>query len=108
MEIVVVLIVVKKFGFLVITRDHGSFWGHHQVEILPTGLPELFKPARDLLEPTKTTRTTRTTTTGTTKPHDYLIFSVFLCPITAKFVYSVLVSVLRGVFSSVPEGVVWQ
>ena len=67
MEIVVVLIVVKKLGFLVITRDHGSFGGRHQVEILPTGLPELFKAARDLLEPTKTTRTTRTTTTKTTK-----------------------------------------
>ena len=67
MEIVVVLIVVKKLGFLVITRDHGSFGGRHQVEILPTDLPELFKPARDLLEPTKTTRTTRTRTTKTTK-----------------------------------------
>ena len=53
MEIVVVLIVVKFEGFLVITRDHGSFGGCHQVEILPTGLPELFKPARDLLEPRK-------------------------------------------------------
>ena len=39
--------------FLVITHDHGSFGGRHQVEILPTGLPELFKPARDLLEPRK-------------------------------------------------------
>ena len=53
MEIVVVLIVVKFGVFLVITRDHGSFGGRHQVEILPTGLPELFKPARDLLEPRK-------------------------------------------------------
>ena len=53
MEIVVVLIVVKFGFFLVITRDHGSFGGRHQVEILPTGLPELFKPARDLLEPRK-------------------------------------------------------
>ena len=65
MEIVVVLIVVKKLGFWVITRDHGSFDGRHQVEILPTDLPELFKPARDLLEPTKTTRTTTTRTTKT-------------------------------------------
>ena len=56
-----------KLWFLVITRDHGSFGGRHQVEILPTDLPELFKPARDLLEPTKTTRTTRTRTTKTTK-----------------------------------------
>ena len=39
--------------FFVITRDHGSFGGRHQVEVLPTGLPELFKPARDLLEPRK-------------------------------------------------------
>ncbi len=53
MEIVVVLIVVKFGVFLVITRDHGSFGGRHQVEILPTDLPELFKPARDLLEPRK-------------------------------------------------------
>ena len=51
MERVVVLIVVKFGVFLVITRDHGSFGGRHQMEILPTGLPELFKPARDLLEP---------------------------------------------------------
>ena len=53
MEIVVVLIVVKFRGFLVITRDHGSFGGRHQMEILPTGLRELFKPARDLLKPRK-------------------------------------------------------
>ena len=53
MEIVVVLVVVKFGGVLVITHDHGSFGVHHQVEILPTGLPELFKPARDLLEPRK-------------------------------------------------------
>ena len=53
MEIVVVLIVVKFEGSLVITRDHGSFESRHQVEILPTGLPELFKPARDLLKPRK-------------------------------------------------------
>ena len=46
--------IVVKFGvFLVITRDHGRFWGRHQVEALPTDLPELFKPARDLLEPRK-------------------------------------------------------
>ena len=67
MEIVLVLIVVKFF-FLFVTRDHGSRLGRrHQVEILPIDLPELFKPARDLLEPTTTTRTTRTTTTRTTK-----------------------------------------
>ena len=35
------------------TRDHGSFGRRHQVEMLPTGLPELFKHARDLLEPRK-------------------------------------------------------
>ena len=52
MEIVVVLIVVKFGVFWVITRDHGSFEERHQVEILPTDLPELFKHARDLLEPT--------------------------------------------------------
>ena len=53
MEIVVVLIVVKFGFFLVITRDHGCFGGRRQVEILPTSLPELFKSARDLLEPWK-------------------------------------------------------
>ena len=42
------------FGFLVITRDHGSFGRRHLVEIFPTDLPELFKPARDLLEAKKT------------------------------------------------------
>ena len=66
-EVVVTFLLVDFLGFLVITRDHGSFEGRHQVEILPTDLPELFKPARDLLEPTKTTRTTRTRTTKTTK-----------------------------------------
>ena len=53
MDIVAVLTVVKFGGFLVITREHGSFGGRHQVEILPSGLPELFIPARDLLEPRK-------------------------------------------------------
>ena len=48
--IVVVLIVVKIFGFLVITRDHEGFEGCHQVEIFATGLPDLSKPVRDLLE----------------------------------------------------------
>ena len=67
MEVVVVLVVVKFGLFLVITHDHGSFGGRHQVEILPTGLSELFKLARDLLEPRKTTRTTRTITTRTTR-----------------------------------------
>ena len=52
-EIVVVLIVVKFGGFLVITRDHGSFGRRHQVEIFATDLPELFKHARDLLEARK-------------------------------------------------------
>ena len=74
MEIVVVLIVVKFGFFLVITRDHGSFWGRHQVEIFPTGPPELFNPARGILEHTKTTRTTRTTTTRTTKTPRLLNF----------------------------------
>ena len=53
MEIVVVLIVVTFGIYLVITRDHGSFGGRHQVESLPTDLPELFKPARDLKETRK-------------------------------------------------------
>ena len=52
-EVLVTFLLVNFLGFLVITRDHGSFGGRHQVEILPTGLPELFKPARDLLEPRK-------------------------------------------------------
>ena len=53
MEIVVVLIVVKFGTFLVITRDRGSFGWRHQVEMLPTDVPELFKPDRDLLESRK-------------------------------------------------------
>ena len=52
--ILVILILVNFVGFLVITRDHGSFEGRHSVEIFPTGLPELFKPSRDLLELRKT------------------------------------------------------
>ena len=44
MFIVVTFLVVNFFGFLVITRDHGSFEEHHYVEILPTGLPELSIP----------------------------------------------------------------
>ena len=43
-RLVVVLIVVNNFGFLVITRDHGSLGGRHQVEMNPTDLPELSKP----------------------------------------------------------------
>ena len=43
-EVVVTFLVVNFFGFLVITRHHGSFEGRHLVEILPTGLPELSKP----------------------------------------------------------------
>ena len=76
---------MKKLGILVITRDHGSFGGRHQVEILPTGLPELSKPARDLLEPTKTTRTTRTTTTRTTKTPR--LFNFERSPCTYEYVY---------------------
>ena len=53
MEMVVVLIVVKFVFWGVITRDHGSFEWRHQVEFLRTCLPELLKPARDLLEPMK-------------------------------------------------------
>ena len=53
METVVVLIVVKFGGVLIITRDHGSFGGRHQVEMFATDLPELFKPASDLLEARK-------------------------------------------------------
>ena len=43
-------LLVNFFGFLVITRDHGSFEGRHLVEMNPTSLPELSKPSRDLLE----------------------------------------------------------
>ena len=53
-EVLVTFLLVKMFGFLVITRDHGGFEGRHWVEILPTGLPDLSKPSRDLLELRKT------------------------------------------------------
>ena len=49
MLIVVAFLVVKIFGFWVITRHHGSLARTHLVEILPTDLPELSKPSRDLL-----------------------------------------------------------
>ena len=49
---VVAFFVVNMFGCSIITRHHGCFEGHHLVEILPTGLPELFKPSgtRDSVE----------------------------------------------------------
>ena len=53
-EVLVTFLLVNFVGFLVITRDHGSFEGRHQVEILPTDLPELFKPSRDLKNLRKT------------------------------------------------------
>ena len=40
-KVVVAFLVVNFFGFLVITRDHGSFEGRHQVEMNATDLPEL-------------------------------------------------------------------
>ena len=43
-EMVVAFLVVNFFDLLVITRNHGSFGGRHQVEILPTDLPDLSKP----------------------------------------------------------------
>ena len=45
-KVVVAFLVVNFFGFSVITRDHGGFEGCHQVEMDPTGLPELSKPFR--------------------------------------------------------------
>ena len=48
MLIVVTFLVVNFFGFFVIARDHGSFEGRHEVEILPLSLPELSKTSRDL------------------------------------------------------------
>ena len=47
--ILVTLILVNFFGFLVITRYHEIFEGCQQVENLPTGLPDLPKPLRNLL-----------------------------------------------------------
>ena len=42
--ILVNLILVNFFSFLAINRDHASYEGRHQVEILPTDLPDLSKP----------------------------------------------------------------
>ena len=39
-------LLVRFFGFLVITRDHGGYGGRHLVEMNATGLPELSKPFR--------------------------------------------------------------
>ena len=53
-EIVVAFLVVKIFGFWVIARNPPDEFRRKLVEILPTGLPELSKPSRDLLELRKT------------------------------------------------------
>ena len=41
---------VNFFSCSIITRDHEGYEGHHWVEILPTGLPELSKLSRTLLK----------------------------------------------------------
>ena len=45
-KVVVAFLVVNVLGFLVIPCDHSGFDACHQVGIVPTGLPELSKPAR--------------------------------------------------------------
>ena len=52
--ILVNLILVNLFGFFVIKSSHGCYKWRHQVEIVATGLPDLSKPSRDLLELRKT------------------------------------------------------
>ena len=52
--ILVDFILANLFSLLVIESSHGSYEGRHWVEILPTGLPDLSKPSRDLLELRKT------------------------------------------------------
>ena len=41
-------LVVNFFSFSVITRSHAFGFGQNLVEILPTGLPEVFLQPRDL------------------------------------------------------------
>ena len=45
-QIVILVSLILVNFFLDITRDHGSCEGRHQVEILPTGLPDLSKPSK--------------------------------------------------------------
>ena len=52
--ILVNLILVNFGGFLVIARNPPEHISRNLVEIVPTGLPELSKPSRDLLELRKT------------------------------------------------------
>ena len=52
--ILVTLILVNFGGFLVIARNPPDGFRRNLVEILPTGLPELSKPSRDLLQLRKT------------------------------------------------------
>ena len=49
-EVLVTFVLVNFWGFSVITRNLGGNKGCHLVEMNPTGLPELSKPSRDLLE----------------------------------------------------------
>ena len=50
MLIVVDFLVVNFFAFLIIARNPPKRFWRKLVEILPTSLPELLKPSRDLLE----------------------------------------------------------
>ena len=52
--ILVTLILVNFGGFWVIARNPPDGFRRNLVEILPTGLPELSKPSRDLLQLRKT------------------------------------------------------
>ena len=46
-EVLVTFLLVKIFGFLVITRSHEDVYGRNLVEIDPTSLPQLSKQLRD-------------------------------------------------------------
>ena len=69
--LVVVFIVVNFGGFWVIARNPPDGFGQKLVQIVPTSLPELSKPPRDLLNLRKTKFFRRQNLETTRKLHDY-------------------------------------